>query len=228
MASILSTNGTSNTIVASNTTMTTRAADVAGDVTIQYWGAGDAYDFQLVDGGYNLFTPLATWGVDQVCIVTPQGFCGFWNADESLGFEVGPVAEGQSGACYTVGGAYVLAGGICCRSSDGCNSKRSIEPLSVRDNAASVSAAAVTRHITFYGDPAVYVAGGGVETYLQVPNDGKLVSIPAFGQPAVQVCLNSGSCQFWEGDATGPAIKGGNGGCLMFDSSITLSFVACA
>ena len=128
------TNSTNTTVENHENTIAGRAADVE-DVTIEYYGPSNDYALQWVTGDYSPFTPSATWGVDQVCIISPQGYCGFWSADETHGFEVGPVAEGQSGACYTVGGAYVLAGGICCRSSDGCSSKRSNKPLSILDKA---------------------------------------------------------------------------------------------
>lgn len=230
LASIMGANVTNTTVDDSETTVAVRDASIDGDVTIQYWGAGDAYTFQLVTGDYSIFAPLATWGVDQVCIISPQGFCGFWSQDETLGFEVGPVAAGDSGACYAVGGAYILVGGICCQSSDGCNSGHSVEPFSIPDIAASDSAAAVTRHITFSGDPLIYTTDGGVTTVLQIVGDGHMEALPAFGGSVVKACVNNGGlCQFYQGETftIGPSISGGHGGCLEFSPSIHLTGVAC-
>lgn len=233
MASYMGTNSSSNTTntstaVASQPTLAARAADLA-DITIEYYGPSGDYGLDWETGDYTTFTPSVSWGVDQVCIISPQGFCGFWSTDETLGFEVGPVADGQSSACYTVGGAYVLAGGICCRSSDGCYSaSRSAKALSVRDSTAS-NDTPPTREITFYGDPAFYVEAGGVRTSLQIVADGRIEPLVAFGQPVVEVCLNAGICQFYIGGTLdlGPGILSGNGGCIGFQPSVTLTGVAC-
>ena len=132
------TNTTNTTVDNYENTIADREADVE-DITIQYYGPSNDYALQWVTGDYSLFTPSATWGVDQVCIISPQGYCLFWSADLTLGFEVGAVAEGQQGACHTVADAYVLAGGICCRSSDGCSSKRATKPLSIRDTTSDTT-----------------------------------------------------------------------------------------
>jgi hypothetical protein len=231
MASYMGTLASSNAsaaVAASKTTLAARAANVK-DVTIQYYGPSSDYGLQFATADYTTFVPSVTWGVDQVCIISPQGFCGFWSTDETLGFEVGPVADGQSGACYTIGGAYVLGGGICCRSSDGCNSaRRSTKALSIRDSTASADTPPY-REITFYGDPDFYVEAGEIKTFFQILADGHMEPLPAMGQPVVEVCLDGGKCQFYVGAELdlGPSILTGNGGCLGFQQSATLTGVAC-
>jgi hypothetical protein len=227
-AGAISSSNTTSDVTASKRTLAARAADVE-DITIEYYGPSGLYGLQFVTGDYSFFMPSVGWGVDQVCIISPQGFCGFWSADETLGFEVGRVVAGQSSICYIVGGAYVLAGGICCRTSDDCDlPSRSTKALAVRDTTTS-NDTPPTREITFYGDPAVYVEAGGVRTSLRIVANGHIQPLVAFGQPLVEVCLDGGICQFYIGGQLdlGPGILTGNGGCIGFQPSVTLTAVAC-
>jgi hypothetical protein len=167
-------------------------------------------------------------------MVSPDGYCGFWSVDLKQGFQLGPPAAGASGACHTVGPPYVLGGGICCKTEDNCYprhkalQKRSIEPISISDTTDVDFAAASTAHITFYGDPAVYVEDGGVTTVLQLVADAHMEKLISFGEPVIKLCVDTPTtCQFYIGTAIGPSFSGATGECQEFNPSITLTSVQC-
>lgn len=201
-------------------------------MTIQYFGTGGTYEFQLVNGDYELF-PTPPWSVISVCVVTPGGYCIFDNVTSIMGEQV------ASGTCQPISPPQVLGAGRCCRLADvsaaGCRfpfkalPDRSIEPISVRNASDVNSTASLPVFITFYGDPAYYPETKGVTTYLATAADAHLQKLATFGQPVVQVCVDTKtSCQFYlEDGAVGPSFYGATGGCQNFLPSLYLGSVQC-
>ena len=227
LGSIESMNTTVASNIASNTSLATREVE-ADPITIQYFGADQtSYDVYLTSEDGGIF-PTPSFAVVQVCIISPAGWCGFWSSDETQGFQVGPAASGQSGACHTVGPPFVLSAGICYEPASGRTKKRSVDMVSAPDTITVDSAAAVVRYLIIYSDPPAGTGSDEVISWVLVPGTGQWQSLPAQDQPIHEVCIdNGGSCQFWTAAGPGPSIFGGQGGCLTLVPSVTLTGVAC-
>ena len=134
---------------------------IATPITVQYFGAENAYDSMPVSGNFTPFQP-PSWSVEKVCILSPSssGGCGWFNSDYNpvAGVFVTP---GQTVACSDVGTSQVFYWGICCDPASGCYLasvvpalERLMKPISVRDTTEAGSTAPVNRRISFSSDPA--------------------------------------------------------------------------
>jgi hypothetical protein len=178
---------------------------------------------------FNLFinpdvqiVPLLAFAQPVAKICVNKGFsCQFF-----IGEATGPFFYGGTGGCQEFDPSIIVTSVICILGA--FKEGASIEPISIRDTTDVDSAAASTAHITFYGDPAVYVEDGGVTTVLQLVADAHVEQLISFGEPVVKLCVDTPTtCQFYIGTAIGPSFYGATGGCQVFNPSITLTSVQC-